>query len=147
MPLLLEAGQRLVEQFACGGVLKTCGAHRSFEQQQSPLEMSRGRRGPKGWQLFAGTSAVIFFGFWRLGTGNKRRNEQTLFERRQRYALAPLLQNEADQQFTIRENQLLAQEKAIMSLVPGWEAGKSQYNSSRWTPPHIMDSIKSNQKK
>eukprot|EP00339_Tiarina_fusa_P029484 CAMPEP_0117008486 /NCGR_PEP_ID=MMETSP0472-20121206/7980_1 /TAXON_ID=693140 ORGANISM="Tiarina fusus, Strain LIS" /NCGR_SAMPLE_ID=MMETSP0472 /ASSEMBLY_ACC=CAM_ASM_000603 /LENGTH=136 /DNA_ID=CAMNT_0004710531 /DNA_START=50 /DNA_END=460 /DNA_ORIENTATION=+ len=114
---------------------------------KSPLELSRGRRGPKGWQLFAGASAAIFFGFWRLGTGNQRRNEQKLFERRQRYALAPLLQNEADQEFNIREKQLLAQEKAIMSQVPGWEVGKSQYIGSRWTPPHIMDSSKTNVKK
>ena len=82
-----------------------------------------------------------------MGTGNKRRNEQALFERRQRYALAPLLQNEADQLFVMREKRLLEQEKAIMSEVPGWEAGKSQYNGTRWTPPHIMDSSKSNQKK
>ena len=58
-----------------------------------------------------------------------------------------LLQNEADQEFVIREKKLLAQEKAIMSQVPGWEAGKSQYNGTRWTPPHIMDASRSNQKK
>ena len=90
---------------------------------------------------------MIFLGFWRLGTGNKRRNEQALFERRQKYALAPLLQNEADQLFDMRAKKLLAHQKAVMSQVPGWEAGKSQYNGTRWTPPHIMDSSKSNQKK
>ena len=90
---------------------------------------------------------MIFFGYWRLGVGNQRRNEQKVFERRQRYALAPLLQNEADQEFVMREEKLLAQEKAIMSGVQGWQVGKSQYNGTRWTPPHIMDSNKSNQKK
>lgn len=28
------------------------------------------------------------------------------------------------------------EETMIMKDVPGWEVGKSVYNSSRWIPPH-----------
>mmetsp|Transcript_21091 Transcript_21091/g.51897 ORF Transcript_21091/g.51897 Transcript_21091/m.51897 type:complete len:137 (-) Transcript_21091:84-494(-) len=114
---------------------------------KTPLELSRGRRGPKGWQLFLGTSVAIFWGFSRIGAGNKKRSEQKLFERQERYALAPLLQNEADREYLMREKKLRAQEEKIMSQVPGWKVGESQYHGSRWTPAHIMDSNKSNIKK
>ena len=59
-----------------------------------------------------------------------------------------LLQNEADKEYLLRDEKLKKHEKTIMSEVPGWEVGKSQYyNSSRWTPDHLMDSMKSNMKK
>jgi NADH dehydrogenase (ubiquinone) 1 alpha subcomplex subunit 13 len=109
--------------------------------------LSRGRRGPKGWQLFLGTTAVCFWGYSRIGVGNKKRSEQKLFERQEKYALAPLLQIEADREFLMREKKLLAQEEKIMSEVPGWKVGESQYYGTRWSPPHVMDSIKSNIKK
>jgi NADH dehydrogenase (ubiquinone) 1 alpha subcomplex subunit 13 len=98
--------------------------------------------------LFLGASVAIFFGFARLGAGNKKRTEQKLFERQEHYALVSLMQNEADREYLMREKKLLQQEAKIMSEVPGWEVGKSPYFSlSRWTPQHIMDSNKSNQKK
>lgn len=110
--------------------------------------MVKGNRGPKGWQLFLGASVVIFWGFSRLGAGNKKRTEQKLFERQEKYTLVSLLQNEADREYLMREKKLQAQEAKIMSEVPGWEVGKSPYYSlTRWTPTHIMDSNKSNQKK
>lgn len=91
---------------------------------------------------------MIFWGFSRVGYGNKNRSEQKLYERQERYALAPLLQNEADREFLMREKKLMEQEAKIMSEVPGWKAGESQYfNALRWTPAHVMDSSKSNQKK
>ena len=115
---------------------------------QSPYELVKGNRGPKGWQLFLGASVVIFWGFSRLGAGNKKRTEQKLFERQEKYTLVSLLQNEADREYLMREKKLHAQEAKIMSEVPGWEVGKSPYFSlTRWTPTHIMDSNKSNQKK
>ena len=94
-----------------------------------------------------GTSAVIFWGFSRVGAGNKKRSEQKLFERQEKYALVSLLQNEADREYLMREKKLLAQEAKIMSEVPGWKVGESQYYGSRWTPAHIQDGDKSNQKK
>jgi len=90
------------------------------------------------------STSVVF----RLGAGNKKRAEQKLFERQERYTLVSLLQNEADREYIMREKKLLKQEANIMSEIPGWEVGKSQYyGSSRWTPDHIMDSNKSNMKK
>lgn len=71
-----------------------------------------------------------------------------MFERQEKYTLVSLLQNEADREYLMREKKLLAQEEKIMSEVPGWEVGKSPYYSlSRWTPAHIVDANKSNQKK
>lgn len=108
----------------------------------------KGARGPKGWQLFLGASVTIFWGYSRLGYGNRKRSEQKLYERQEKYALAPLLQNEADREYLMRETKLKEQERKIMSEVPGWNAGQSQYyNPFRWTPAHVMDSAKSNQKK
>ena len=114
---------------------------------QSSFEFVKGNRGPKGWQIFLGSSLVIFWGFSRLGAGNKKRAEQKLFERQERYTLVSLLQNEADREYIMREKKLMNQEAKIMSEIPGWQVGKSQYFGSHWTPDHIMDSMKSNQKK
>eukprot|EP00934_Nitzschia_sp_Nitz4_P006409 Nitzschia sp. Nitz4//scaffold196_size54656//14811//15308//NITZ4_006635-RA/size54656-augustus-gene-0.34-mRNA-1//1//CDS//3329540414//6399//frame0 len=119
-----------------GGYLKT------------PLSLSKGARGPKGWQLFLGTSIMVFWGYSRIGYGNKKRSEQRLYERQERYSLAPLLQSEADREYLMRESTLKAQESKIMSEVPGWNTSDSQYyNPFRWTPAHVMDASKSNQKK
>lgn len=83
-----------------------------------------------------------------MGAGNQKRNEQRLYERQDRYTLAPLLQNEADREYLMREKKLLQQEEKIMSQVPGWKVGESPYyNNQRWTPAHVRDSDKSNQKK
>mmetsp|Transcript_23150 Transcript_23150/g.54913 ORF Transcript_23150/g.54913 Transcript_23150/m.54913 type:complete len:137 (+) Transcript_23150:119-529(+) len=114
---------------------------------KSTVEYVKGARGPKGWQMFLGCGVVIMFGFSRLGAGNKKRNEQKLFERQEKYTLVSLLQNEADREYLMRQTKLRQQEAAIMSEVPGWEVGKSPYYGSRWTPEHVMDSNRSNQKK
>jgi len=112
------------------------------------FQLVKGNRGPKGWQIFLGAGVAIFWGFSRLGAGNKKRAEQKLFEREERYALVSLLQNEADREYLMREKKLQKHEATIMSEVPGWQVGKSQYfNSSRWTPEHVVDSMKSNMKK
>lgn len=112
------------------------------------FELVKGNRGPKGWQVFLGASVAIFWGFSRLGAGNKKRTEQKLFERQERYTLVSLLQNEADREYIMREKKLQKHEATIMSEVPGWQVGKSQYyNGSRWTPDHVMDAMKSNMKK
>lgn len=88
------------------------------------------------------------WGFSRIGYGNRKRSEQRLYERQERYALAPLLQNEMDREYLMRESKLKDQEKKIMAEVPEWKTGLSQYfNALRWTPAHVMDSSKSNQKK
>jgi len=90
----------------------------------------------------------MFWGFSRIGYGNRKRTEQKLYERQEKYALAPLLQSEADREYLLRETKLKEQERKIMSDVPGWKAGESPYyNPLRWTPAHVMDSAKSNQKK
>jgi NADH dehydrogenase (ubiquinone) 1 alpha subcomplex subunit 13 len=114
---------------------------------QTPLELTAKARGPKGWQLFLGTSIFVFYGFSRVGAGNKNRTEQKLHERQGRYALAPILQQEADREYMMRVKKLMEQEANIMSNVPGWKVGQSQYYGQRWTPAHVADSDRSNQKK
>jgi NADH dehydrogenase (ubiquinone) 1 alpha subcomplex subunit 13 len=94
-----------------------------------------------------GTSVLCFWGFSRLGAGNKKRSEQKLYERQERYALVSLLQNEADREYLMRQTKLLEQEAKIMSEVPGWKVGESPYYGSRWTPAHVRDADKNNQKK
>eukprot|EP00538_Stauroneis_constricta_P013813 CAMPEP_0119548586 /NCGR_PEP_ID=MMETSP1352-20130426/2471_1 /TAXON_ID=265584 /ORGANISM="Stauroneis constricta, Strain CCMP1120" /LENGTH=136 /DNA_ID=CAMNT_0007593895 /DNA_START=84 /DNA_END=494 /DNA_ORIENTATION=- len=114
---------------------------------KTALEQTSGARGPKGWQLFLGAGVVIFYGFSRLGASNKKRSEQELFERQQRYALVPLLQNEADRVYLMRRKKILEREAQIMRDVPGWQVGASTYYGSRWTPSHVVDGDKNIQKK
>ena len=94
-----------------------------------------------------GVSVMIFWGFSRLGAGNKKRSEEKLYERQTYYALAPLLQMEADREYLMRQKKLWEQEAKIMRDVPGWKVGQSQYHGDRWTPAHIADVDKSHQKK
>ena len=90
---------------------------------------------------------MIFWGFSRLGAGNQKRAEQRLYERQEKYGIVSVLQNEADREYLMRQEKLRERESKIMSEVPGWKVGESPYYGSRWTPAHIMDSSKSNQKK
>jgi len=114
---------------------------------KTALEKTSPARGFKGWQLFLGSSALIFWGFSRVGAGNKKRSEQHLFERQQKYTLAPLLQSEADREYLMREKLLLERESKIMEEVPGWKIGGSTYHGTRWTPAHVCDTDKAYQKK
>mmetsp|Transcript_18338 Transcript_18338/g.26279 ORF Transcript_18338/g.26279 Transcript_18338/m.26279 type:complete len:134 (-) Transcript_18338:419-820(-) len=91
-------------------------------------------RGPKGWQLWAGSSLAIMYGFYQVGQYNKAANEQKLQERKVRYAVAPLLQAEADREYMQRELALLRKEAEIMAGVEGWEVGKSPFFSDKWMP-------------
>lgn len=87
------------------------------------------------------------WGYSRVGAGNRKRTEQKLYERETRYALAPLLQSEADREYLMRQKKLQDREAKIMEQVPGWKVGQSQYYGQRWTPAHIADMDKNNQKK
>ena len=51
-----------------------------------------------------------------------------------RIHLAPLLLAEADRDTYRREQAQLTRERIVMKDVPGWEAGKSVYNTKRYTP-------------
>ena len=55
-----------------------------------------------------------------------------------RIHLIPLLMAEADRDAFRRSEAQTAREKEIMKDVPGWEAGKSVYNTKRYTPPNFV---------
>lgn len=74
---------------------------------------------------------------YRVGQGNKERNGEKLEERKARYAMAPILQAEADRYYMEREKEILKQEAEIMRDVPGWKVGESTYYSERWVPRHV----------
>lgn len=55
-----------------------------------------------------------------------------------RIHLIPLLMAESDRDAYRRNEAQIAREKEIMKDVPGWEAGKSVYNTKRYTPPNFV---------
>ena len=65
---------------------------------------------------------------------NKERNEQKYLERKARYAVAPILQAEADREYLERELINLKKEAEIMKNVEGWKVGRSPYFSGVFMP-------------
>ena len=98
------------------------------------------QRGPKGWQLWAGLGLAITIGFYRVKRSNEERAAQYMAERRARYAIAPILQAEADREYLAREEVIRKREAEIMKdVVPKWTPGKSPYWSGKWMPRRIYD--------
>lgn len=91
-------------------------------------------RGPKGWQLWSGASLIIAYGYYQIGQTNIKNNQQKYLERKARYAVAPLLQAEADREYLERELINLKIEKETMKNVAGWEVGKNPYHSGVFMP-------------
>lgn len=77
---------------------------------------------------------MIMYGFYQVGQGNIERNQQKMQERKVRYAIAPILQAEADREYLQRELINLKKEAEIMKDVPGWTVGKNPYQSGKWMP-------------
>mmetsp|Transcript_6283 Transcript_6283/g.13254 ORF Transcript_6283/g.13254 Transcript_6283/m.13254 type:complete len:137 (+) Transcript_6283:91-501(+) len=99
-------------------------------------------RGPKGWQLWAGASVLIMYGFYQVGKTNKRAIQQKMQERKVRYALGPLLQAEADREYMERELVALRKEAELMKGVMDeqgnpWKPGASPYIGGQWMPRRI----------
>ena len=93
-------------------------------------------RGPKGWQLWSGASLIIAYGYYQIGQTNIKNNKQKYLERKARYAIAPLLQAEADREYLERELINLKKEKEIMKDVKGWSilGSLSPYASGVFMP-------------
>ena len=99
-------------------------------------------RGPKGYQLWLGSALLISYGYYQIGKTNTEKIQQMMQERKVRYALAPLLQAEADREYMERELVALMREREIMKDVVddegrGWQAGASQFFSGQWMPRRI----------
>ena len=91
-------------------------------------------RGPKGWQLWTGASLFIAYGFYQIGQTNTKNNRQKYHERKARYAIAPILQAEADREYLERELINLKKEAEIMKNVEGWKVGANPYFSGVFMP-------------
>ncbi|CCU97729.1 unnamed protein product [Malassezia sympodialis ATCC 42132] len=95
-------------------------------------------RGPSGVFLIFATVGISAFGFWRLGQGNIERRELARERAWSRIYLTPLLLAESDRDMFRRDRASVLRENLLMKDVPNWEAGKSVYNSKRYTPNNYV---------
>jgi len=77
---------------------------------------------------------MIAYGFYQVGQTNKEKNQQKYFERQARYAVAPVLQAEADREYLTRELINLKKEAEIMKNVDGWVVGQSPFSTKVFMP-------------
>lgn len=77
---------------------------------------------------------MIGYGFYQIGQTNIKNNQQKYLERKARYAVAPLLQAEADREYLERELINLKKEAEIMKNVEGWKVGENPYHSKKFMP-------------
>jgi hypothetical protein len=89
-------------------------------------------RGPSGLVIWAASTGLILFGFMRVGATNKEKSAEKLLERQARYAMAPILQEETDRQYLVKQQAILKKEAEIMKDTKGWTS--SVYLSNRWVP-------------
>jgi len=121
-------------------------ARHGFKQDMPPpggYEMIKYKRnlptrGPSGLVIFTAVGLVCGLGFWRVGQGNAEKRELKRETAWSRIYLVPVLLAEQDRDAYRRQQAALAREKEIMKDVEGWEAGKSVYNTSRYTPSTIV---------
>jgi len=92
--------------------------------------------GPAGATVLATAAAVMAYGFYRVGQGNKGRRAVRAEKVGRRAALYPVLQAEEDRRWVAAAKGAVAAEAEVMKGVPGWEAGKGVYSpGARWMPP------------
>ena len=92
--------------------------------------------GPAGATLFAVGAAVMAFGFYRVGQGNKARRALKAEKAARRAALYPALQAEEDRRWCAAKDVAEANEAQLMAGVPGWKVGASVMSEgARWMPP------------
>eukprot|EP00891_Asterochloris_glomerata_P004399 jgi/Astpho2/4399/Aster-00018 len=91
--------------------------------------------GPTGFTLFSVTTAIMAYGFYKVGETNHERRAEKLEKKLARYAIMPVLQAEEDRRWLEAHHKFVEQEAKIMEGVDGWEPGKSVYSSKNWMPP------------
>ena len=88
-------------------------------------------RGPSGLALWTGATALILFGFYRVGSTNKEKSAEKLLERQARFAMAPILQEEEDRKFLAKQKEIMKKEAELLgSNMP------PIYLSNRWVAPN-----------
>ncbi|KIL70271.1 hypothetical protein M378DRAFT_156361 [Amanita muscaria Koide BX008] len=88
-------------------------------------------RGPGAYAILGGVTAICAYGFYRVGKGNLERRELEREKMWSRIHLVPLLMAEGDRDAYRRQQAALGREREIMKDVPGWEVGKTVYNSKK----------------
>ncbi|KAM6496080.1 GRIM-19 [Amanita muscaria] len=88
-------------------------------------------RGPGAYAILGGVTAICAYGFYRVGKGNLERRELEREKMWSRIHLVPLLMAEGDRDGYRRQQAALGREREIMKDVPGWEVGKTVYNSKK----------------
>ncbi|KAJ1034522.1 hypothetical protein NDA18_001378 [Ustilago nuda] len=91
-----------------------------------------------GLTMFGGVIAICAYGFYKVGLGNLEKRELKRERAWSRIHLIPLLMAESDRDAYRRNEAQIAREKEIMKDVPGWEAGKSVYNTKKYTAPNFI---------
>ncbi|KAK8804837.1 NADH dehydrogenase [Blastocystis sp. subtype 4] len=79
-------------------------------------------------------TVTIGLGLWRMMYGIRKLNEMDQERFNTRLAIAPYLQAEEDIRYCKVEEKNLKNEAEVMKDIPGWEVGKSVYNSRKWVP-------------
>ncbi|EST06111.2 GRIM-19 [Kalmanozyma brasiliensis GHG001] len=90
-----------------------------------------------GLTIFGSVIAICAYGFYKVGLGNLEQRELKRERAWSRIHLIPVLMAESDRDEYRRNEAQVAREKEIMKDVPGWEAGKSVYNTKRYTPKNF----------
>ena len=85
---------------------------------------------------------MIMYGYYQVGKTNQARIQQKMQERKVRYALAPLMQAEADREYMERELVNLRREAEVMKGVTDlkgnpWLPGASQFFGGQWMPRKV----------
>eukprot|EP00246_Nothoceros_aenigmaticus_P009352 TRINITY_DN24807_c0_g1_i1.p1 TRINITY_DN24807_c0_g1~~TRINITY_DN24807_c0_g1_i1.p1 ORF type:complete len:144 (+),score=25.77 TRINITY_DN24807_c0_g1_i1:192-623(+) len=91
--------------------------------------------GPTGVTVFLVSAAVISWGLYQVGIGNRERRAYKAEKIAARQTILPLIQAEEDARYVRAMKQQLKQEAKLMANVPGWKVGENVYNSGRWMPP------------
>ncbi|CAL5229334.1 g12640 [Coccomyxa viridis] len=91
--------------------------------------------GPTGFTLFAVATAVMAFGFYRVGEHNKKGRVLKAEKLTARTTIYPILQAEEDRRYVQAKLKALENEAKIMKDVPNWKVGEPVYLTKRWIPP------------
>eukprot|EP00640_Fibrocapsa_japonica_P004799 CAMPEP_0113937174 /NCGR_PEP_ID=MMETSP1339-20121228/3860_1 /TAXON_ID=94617 /ORGANISM="Fibrocapsa japonica" /LENGTH=133 /DNA_ID=CAMNT_0000939849 /DNA_START=87 /DNA_END=485 /DNA_ORIENTATION=- /assembly_acc=CAM_ASM_000762 len=93
-------------------------------------------RGPSGWAMFAGMTAFIGYGFYKMGQHNIKRREVKWERKFMRMAIMPYLQAEGDRNFLVDKEILDNKEKEIMRFYDeNWDPNGKFMRSGHYMHP------------
>lgn len=90
--------------------------------------------GPTGFTLFAVSSVIMAYGFYRVGQGNKQRRWLKAEKEFARKALVPFLQAEEDRRWVGEYRAFVEQQKKALGPNPPYNPEEPIYKT-RWMAP------------